>query len=233
MKPYEKLASLYQQNWGTFSLGYLKLLDHISRKFKFYPSTILDIACGTGNLLSKLHKQGFKVVGSDISPEMISVAKIKNPSIEWKIIDMSKLNLKRTFDLILCPFDSLNYLLNDKQVDSTFSKVYKHLNKNGFFIFDINTPNLYEAKHHGIIKREVNGVKFKQILKYDCVKQLASTTFEFGTDENEKHIQKAYPKDGITKKLIFHKFKILDTYADLKFNKVKKLSERIFFIAQK
>ncbi|MFA4852107.1 MAG: class I SAM-dependent methyltransferase [Bacteroidales bacterium] len=233
MKPYEKLAFLYQSHWGKFSLGYLNLLKHIFTKFKFYPSTILDIACGTGDLIAKLHKDGFQVIGTDISTEMIKVAKTKNPSLKLAVKDMSKLKLNKTFDLIICAFDSLNYLKNEKQIDSTFSKVHKHLNKSGFFVFDVNTPNLYEAKHHGIIERKIKGIKFKQILKYDPVKKLAYTTFRFSDKDKEKHVQKAYTKDEITKKLIFHDFKIVDMYGDLRFNKANNKSERIFYIAKK
>ncbi len=233
MKPYEKLAFLYQGHWGKFSLGYLDLLKHIFKKFEFSPSTILDVACGTGDLIAKLHKDGFKVIGTDVSPEMIKVAKTKNPSLKFGVKDMSKLKLDKTFDLIICAFDSLNYIKNENQIDSTFFKIHKHLNKNGFFIFDVNTPNLYKAKHHGIIERKIKGIKFKQILKYDPVKKLAYTTFEFGDKDKEKHIQKAYTKDEITKKLILHNFKIVAMYEDLKFNKANKKSERIFYIAKK
>jgi len=233
MKPYEKLAFLYEKDWGKFSLGYLDLLDHIFKSLNFIPSTILDIACGTGDLVLELHKRGYKVVGTDISPEMIKISKTKNPRVEFIVSDMSELSLNKTFDLVICPFDSLNYLLSDKKVDATFSKVYEHLNRGGFFVFDINTPNLYEKKHHGIIDRDIEGIKFKQILKYDSEKKLAYTVFEFNDAETEEHIQRAYKKDEIIKKLIIHRYSIVGAYQSLQLDEATSDSEKVYIVTRK
>jgi SAM-dependent methyltransferase len=233
MKAYEKLAFFYQKDWGKFSIEYIKLLKHIFDKNKFQPKTILDIACGTGDLLGELHKEGFEVVGSDLSPEMIKVAKTKNPTIEFYINDMSKIDLQKSFDVIICPFDSINYLLEDEMLDDTFKKVYKHLTDKGFFVFDANTKNLYEAKHHGIIDREVEGIEFKQILKYDSENQIAYTTFKFNESEEETHVQKAYSKEIMGKKLISHGFKVIETYENLDFVPASEKSERVYYVAQK
>lgn len=233
MKPYEKLAFLYEKDWGKFSLGYLDLLNNIFKSLNFVPSTILDIACGTGDLILELHKRGYKVVGADISPEMIKISKTKNPNLEFIVSDMSELNLGKTFDLVVCPFDSLNYLLSDEKIDATFSKVYEHLNTDGFFVFDINTPNLYVKKHHGTIDRDVEGIKFKQILKYDTEKKLAYTVFEFDNAETEEHIQRAHTKDEIIKKLIFHHYNIVGAYKNLQLEEAGGDSEKVYIVARK
>jgi SAM-dependent methyltransferase len=233
MKPYEKLALLYEKDWGKFSLGYLDLLNHVFKSLNFTPSCILDIACGTGELISKLQAQGYCMVGADISPDMIKIAKIKNPEVEFFACDMSELNLNKKFDLIICPFDSLNYLLNDEKVKATFSKVYAHLNVNGFFIFDFNTPILYIKKHHGTIDRDVDGLMFKQILKYDEKKKIAYTDFIFSGAEVEEHIQRAYSKDEIIQKLIINRYRILGVYENLQFEDADNDSEKIYIVAQK
>ncbi len=233
MKPYEKLAFLYQTDWGDFSLGYLKLIKHIKTKFQFNPKSILDIACGTGNLVSRLQNEGYEVIGSDISPEMIEVAKTIDPSVEFIVCDMSELNIQSTFDLIVCPFDSFNYLIEDEQVDSTITQVHKHLNEGGFFVFDVNTPNLFEKKHHGSFERESEGTTFKQTARYNPKNKMAITIFEFEGGTKEEHIQRGYTKDEISEKLTSCGFKIKATYEDLDFHKANSKSERVFFVTKK
>ncbi len=120
MKSYEKLAFIYNKDWGNFSLEYLKIINAVKKKFKVNPKSALDIACGTGNLIGKLGGGGLDAVGTDLSPEMIKVAKKNFSKVKFHVQDMSKLKLGRKFDLIVCPFDSLNYLKNIKQIRQTF-----------------------------------------------------------------------------------------------------------------
>ena len=68
---------------------------------------ILDIGCGPGNitkyLLSK--RADFKIVGIDLAPNMISLAKANNPSADFQVIDcreISKIDIR--FDGIVCGF---------------------------------------------------------------------------------------------------------------------------------
>ena len=77
---------------------------------------------------------------------------------------MIEVKLNTKFNIILCTFDSINYLINKNELLKFFKNVKIHLNINGYFLFDINTPNLYIAKHKGIIRRDINSNKFKQIL---------------------------------------------------------------------
>lgn len=50
MRPYERLAKIYNKDWGTFSTLYLGLIKHLSDKYNFNPSSVLDLACGIGSL---------------------------------------------------------------------------------------------------------------------------------------------------------------------------------------
>jgi ubiquinone/menaquinone biosynthesis C-methylase UbiE len=46
--------------------------------------TYLDIGCGTGNYTSLLSERGFRFIGIDPSSYMLSQAKMRNDSIEWR-----------------------------------------------------------------------------------------------------------------------------------------------------
>ncbi|WP_066497103.1 class I SAM-dependent methyltransferase [Abyssisolibacter fermentans] len=67
--------------------------------------SILDIGCGTGNMLSMIpKKEDITFCGLDLSSEMIRVAKKKlNDDVALKIGDSENLPWdKNTFDVVLC-----------------------------------------------------------------------------------------------------------------------------------
>jgi|TARA_Y100000310_G_scaffold208896_1_gene209494 ubiquinone/menaquinone biosynthesis C-methylase UbiE len=234
MKSYEKLASVYNKgDWGKFSLEYLKIINAVKRKFKFKPKSALDIACGTGNLIGELKKKGLDSVGTDLSSDMIKVSKKTFSNVKFYIQDMSKLKVNKKFDLILCPFDSLNYLKNIKQIQKTFRKVREHLTTEGIFIFDFNTPHLYITKHKGTFEREISGIKFKHICIYDKSKREGKTIFDFGKKGKETHIQKAYTRREITSALKREGFQILDIYGNFELEKPNRNSNKLFFVVKK
>lgn len=67
------------------------------------PKKILDVACGTGSQSYELAKRGHEVVGVDLSPEMLAVARRKNKNgfrIKFIEADATKLPFKdRSFDI--------------------------------------------------------------------------------------------------------------------------------------
>ncbi|KAB2807740.1 class I SAM-dependent methyltransferase [Phaeocystidibacter luteus] len=54
----------------------------------------LDIGCGTGNYTTALHQMGVNFIGVDPSEKMISEAKQKSSSIDWKIGTAEDIPLK-------------------------------------------------------------------------------------------------------------------------------------------
>ena len=68
---------------------------------------VLDIACGTG-IVARVAKQrlgdaGY-VVGVDLSPDMLAVARAAAPGIDWRVGDASALPLhdEERFDVVVC-----------------------------------------------------------------------------------------------------------------------------------
>lgn len=233
IKPYELLAKVYDKDWGDFSSSYLRFVEYISDKYEYFPQTVLDIGCGTGSLASELYDLGYKVRGIDLSEAMISAAKSKNPEIEFEVADMTSYVSDRKFDLITCAFDSLNYILEEDKVLEALSNVYSNLSENGYFIFDVNTPALYEEKHFGNIVREIDDVVFRQVLEYDKARKIAVTTFVFENNEKEVHIQKAYTSVDMRRFLNKCGFKILDSFKDFNLSKTDKKAKKIFYITKR
>ncbi len=55
---------------------------------------VADLGCGPGHVARYLRGQGVDVTGIDLSPEMVRVARARNPGIEFFTGDMTALDLK-------------------------------------------------------------------------------------------------------------------------------------------
>lgn len=113
----------------------------INKKVNY--SSVLELGCGTGEIALRLAKQDKKVYASDISIDMLEIARYKamneDLSISFSCVDMRDFSCDQPVDLILCLCDSLNYILELKDIQNVFHHVYQSLHKNGTFIFDVNS----------------------------------------------------------------------------------------------
>jgi len=62
---------------------------------------ILDLGCGTGHLTAQLAARGARVVGIDLSQEMIATARQHYPDLSFEIADARKLAYDQEFDGVL------------------------------------------------------------------------------------------------------------------------------------
>ncbi|WP_277934543.1 class I SAM-dependent DNA methyltransferase [Parablautia intestinalis] len=109
---------------------------------------VLDLGCGTGTLTELLYAKGYDMIGVDSSEEMLLKAMEKKEKSGSEILylcqDMRDLDLYSTVGTVVSVCDSVNYLLEDDEVESVFLLVNNYLYKGGLFIFDFNTVYKYE-----------------------------------------------------------------------------------------
>lgn len=123
---------------------YEKECDFLEQIFKRYsksmPKTILDAGCGTGGHAVPLAKRGYEVTGIDASKVMINMAKAKaqeiGVNINFHLMDLRGLKLKRKFDACVCMFAVMNYLTGNQDIQKTLFNVRMHLKKDSLFVFD-------------------------------------------------------------------------------------------------
>jgi SAM-dependent methyltransferase len=76
---------------------------------------VLDIGCGSGEpMAAELLSRGFVVTGIDSSSTLISICRERFPSGDWRVADMRRLALGRTFDALLA-WHSFFHLTPDEQ----------------------------------------------------------------------------------------------------------------------
>lgn len=111
-------------------------------------NTVLDLGCGTGTLTELMYRAGFDMIGVDNSEEMLEIALRKRErsgsDILYLLQDMRELELYGTVGAVCSICDSLNYILEEKDMVKVFSLVNNYLYPGGIFLFDFNTVYKYE-----------------------------------------------------------------------------------------
>jgi len=140
-----------------------KLLKEQSAK------NILDMTCGTGSQVFYLTQHGYKVTGSDFSPELLKLArkKAKAQNLDIKFIDGDMRFLKvGSFDAVITMFNAIGHL-SKEDFAKALQNISKNLSKNGIYIFDIFNLNALTKKvAHDLRmdqKFEVDGDKIHQL----------------------------------------------------------------------
>ncbi|MBQ8030925.1 MAG: methyltransferase domain-containing protein [Butyrivibrio sp.] len=108
---------------------------------------VVELGCGTGSFTQVMKKLGYDIMGIDMSPEMLNLAREKSAESGLDIMyleqDMRELDLYCTAGTIVSVCDSINYVLEDEEIIETFKLVNNFLYPGGVFIFDFNTLHKY------------------------------------------------------------------------------------------
>lgn len=246
MEMYEDFALVYDrfmdetpyEEWCQFVVERLKQ-DQIT------DGILLDLGCGTGSMTELLAKQGYDMIGVDLSDSMLDIAMEKRAQSGQNILylqqDMREFELYGTVRAVICLCDSLNYLLEEDDLLTTFKLVNNYLDPNGLFIFDFNTVYKYETViGDSTIAENREDCSFiwenyytteDQINEYDLtifVKQQKDLFRKF----TETHLQRGYTLETMKRLveqsgLIFVEALDADTHGS-----VTETSERIYVIAR-
>jgi len=130
---FNKLAKTYQDKFMNVDL-YKDSFDFFCQNIKNENAEILDLACGPGNITKHLldKNPAFKVLGIDLAPNMIDLAKVNNPSAEFQVMDCRNIEtLDKKFDAIMCGF-CLPYL-SKKETSKLFLDASELLNPSAIF----------------------------------------------------------------------------------------------------
>lgn len=113
-------------------------------------SAILELGVGTGRTIAPLLRDGWRVVGVDLSATMLARARRRVAHLgadaasrcELVRADFRALNLRRKFPLVICPFNAFMHLYTREDVERFLAVVRAHLRPDGLFAFDVLNPDL-------------------------------------------------------------------------------------------
>ncbi|MBA3681724.1 MAG: class I SAM-dependent methyltransferase [Bacteroidetes bacterium] len=103
---FNKLADQYQHKFMNVDM-YADTFAVFCNAIKKQNSEVLELACGPGNITKYLLKKrpDLKILGTDLSLNMVELAKLNNPEAEFRIMDCRDLlALNKKYDAIMCGF---------------------------------------------------------------------------------------------------------------------------------
>jgi ubiquinone/menaquinone biosynthesis C-methylase UbiE len=106
---------------------------------------VLEVACGTGRVATRLARAGFQVVGLDLSQAMLDVARKESAALDtvrWVQGDMRSFNLGRTFGLAIIPGHSFQNLLTPTDQFACLESIRRHLVPSGQLVVHLDHPEL-------------------------------------------------------------------------------------------
>lgn len=242
---YHVMAQFYDKLMGENKYpGWKKIIADVVEKYNIAIGTCLDVACGTGNISKLLIELGFKVIGVDISPEMISVAKQKFPKEKFICSDIRNFNLhgenNQPIILAVSFYDSLNYLLSDKDMLETFKSVSQNIQTGTIFLFDMNTMDHVKTAQK-FKPRVFEEEKFYSIFRFGGEDRFWTLDIDFFIKEDndyrlikERHIERGYDEENIIPLLKKAGFNLLEVRNEFKnYEDNQEHLSRQYYVAQK
>ena len=178
--------------------NFFRIGDFLLRLFKKQTlgNKILDFGCGTGIFCEHFARNGYEVIGVDVSFDMIEYAK-KNHSfhsgggggkIEYYCDDIRTFsnnvnkNLE-TFDIVCALSHVICYQVSNESLLRVFNNAYDRLQDNGIFVFDfyhqagIFTHNL-KARIKKVIDGEIRIVRFSEA-EFDLMENSIKVSYSY------------------------------------------------------
>ena len=108
-------------------------------------SSLLEVGCGTGRVSLQLAREGLDILGFDISPQMLEIAKRKSgdrSNVRWVEADMRSFDLGQNFDLVIIPGHSFQFMLTIAEQLFCLRSVRRHIAPSGTLALHVNHDDL-------------------------------------------------------------------------------------------
>lgn len=156
---FDQVAQMYAQEKVDNDLSN-EILDNFLKEIK--PNTqILDFGCGVGYDSEKIFKKGYKVIGLDLSSQMIEIAKKNIKGVEFVVGDFMNRQIKMEFFNGVWARRVFIHLPLGKW--SRYLRKFNYILKKDGFIF-INT--IVGMDLTKILNEKVDGNNYKKIYTY-------------------------------------------------------------------
>jgi SAM-dependent methyltransferase len=151
-------------------------------------TSILDLACGTGRHALELASLGYRVEGSDISADMIEIARgraaeRRTPLRFYNESFQTCDRIGERYHAVIAMFAAIDYLTDYADLARSLHNIRELLHPGGVFIFDfwngLQVLKSYEPARTKEAREKNLTVVRKSRTELDRVAQIATVVFEF------------------------------------------------------
>ena len=245
---YEKFAAYYDRLMADvdYSAWADYLVALLQENGVLPEQTVLDCACGTGEITLRLHRAGYRTTGADASESMLERAQQKARKSGAKIAfvqqTLQSICVHKPVSAITCACDGVNYLLSREDVLAFFSGANRALKEGGLLLFDVSSA--YKLEH--ILGGQMFGEDEPECTYlwqncFDPESRLLEMRLAFFTPDgkgaynrfDERHVQRAHTQAELTELLQRAGFLVEGVYDAFTKQPPQADSERIQFVARK
>ncbi len=144
----EDLAYIHDTGYGGFARGAAPGLLEWLREAGIHNGLIVDFGCGSGIWARELTDAGYRVLGVDISPAMIEIARRRTPSAEFHVSSFLRFPIPAC-RAVTALGEVFNYLFDEEHSHAKFAelcgKIYDALHPGGMLVFDVANPDRFQG----------------------------------------------------------------------------------------
>lgn len=123
----------YDERWQRMAAAGENPHGEADLVFSYNPRSVLDGGCGTGRVAIELARRGLDVLGTDLDPDMIGLARAKAPELSWVQADLSELDLPSRFDAVVLAGNVIPYVAAERRQAAVIACA-RHLTPGGRLI---------------------------------------------------------------------------------------------------
>jgi SAM-dependent methyltransferase len=194
------LAYIHDRGFGAFARGSAPGLLNLFRQSGITEGLVVDLGCGSGIWAKELADSGYQVMGVDISPAMIELARQRVPEAAFHVDSFVRFRMP-SCRAVTALGEVFNYLFDPNNSLGTLRRVckgvFEALTPRGLLVFDVAEP----GRCKGLTQRFLEGddwtclVEIRQdVAKQQLTRRIVSFRRVGGTyrRHEETHTQQLY-----------------------------------------
>lgn len=146
----EDLAYIHHTGFGDFARKAApELLRLLQQRQNLQAGLVLDLGCGSGIWAQALTGAGYEVLGLDLSPAMIKLARKNAPQARFQLGSLFRAKLPQCIAITVLG-EGLNYQFDRhdrRDLQNFFARAYHALQPGGVLVFDILEPGSLEDEN--------------------------------------------------------------------------------------
>lgn len=241
--------------YGGFAQVYDEFMDNVDyhqwcgyavkllKKYGVSDGQLVEIGCGTGTGTMLFAKEGYQMIGIDISQEMLEIAESKKEeeNILYVLQDATELELPYTVPAMVSIGDSMNYITDYGDFTMVLKRVNEFLEQDGIFVFDLKTRKYFSEIGETTIAEDREECSFIWENYFDeetNINEYYLSVFVRGDDGRydkyeEEHFQRGYTLQEVRQAVEMSGLKIENIFEAFSDNEGNEENDRVYVVARK